>query len=228
MEPITVAIPVGPEDHHRQYLGLCMESVRHQLRDGDEVLFIDDMGDLSQFVFVSPAVGVTNSIYRAPWRLGVAHAFNFGVALARNRFVLMLGADDELAPNCLDRVREAIAADRDPESAYFYLPLRYMDTGEVQTVPCNAAVVSRKLWERTGGFQPESAVGACDAAFISTLMVHRDAGRLVQVGTEPLYYYRRHPLTDTATRSPGWQGPIIAVRNLLTEEWKPTKWGRYQ
>jgi hypothetical protein len=62
--------------------------------------------------------------------------------------------------------------------------------------------------------------------FVSILMTHPALAGLYGIEGPPLYNYRRHAETETATRSPEWQGPIFAVRDLLAREWQSPNWGR--
>lgn len=219
---LTVAIPVGPRQEHGTWLYDAVQSVRRQTVPCLP-LIIDDMHGIS---LDDPRIGGA-PVWYAPWRMGIPCAFNFGVALAPTECVIMLGADDTLEPDaaeaCLDAYENAVGA---PDRTYFGLPVRYMDTGEEQYLPCNEAMVTKSLWKATGGFPPESAVGACDAAFLSSIW-NSDEFKIQMVGRKPLCNYRRHSSTDTATRPVAWQGPILEVRNLLTPLVKP-EWGRYE
>src|SRR6266702_3237139 len=105
---------------------------------------------------------------------------------------------------------------------YYYVGVRYIDTGETQTVPCHAAMVTRTLWRRTGGFPIQSSSGAPDAALLSIIMGNYPrAGRHWPVADGvPLYNYRRHPDSDTAGKA-SWQGVILETRHLVTLEWQP-------
>lgn len=212
---ITVAIPVGPHPANRRWLSECLDSVHAQTQRAD-VLLIDDMGQLPDFSGVS---GVR--MWRAPWYLGVAHAFNMGVALADDPLVFMLGSDDTLEPTCIEECLNAYYAARD-DLAYYYCGVRYMDTGELQTLPCHAAMVTKALWRLTGGFPVQSSSGAPDAALLSIMIGNYPrAGSLRQVADgKPLYNYRRHAETDTASKGP-WQGVILQTRDLVTREWVP-------
>lgn len=228
---ITVTIPVGPKKHHQAYLDECLESVAMQTIKPNEVLLIDDMADLNYDHVKSKIYPHSNiHIYRSPWRLGVAHAFNFGVALAKNPLVIMLGADDTLEPTCVAECLDYYnkTDERIQAKTYYFLGVRYMDTGEEQYVPCNAAMVSKALWQHTGGFPPESAVGACDAVLGSIMIAHgAEAGYQRCVNEQkPLYNYRRHEQTDTYEKR-AWYDVIIQSRHLATLEWKPTQWERY-
>ena len=243
MKGITVAIPVGPFSTDQQWLDECLASVHEQTCEADEILLIDDMAglklDSSAFSLEDGSYLVDDTrvrlggcrIWRSPWRLGVAHAFNFGVALAKNDLVFMLGADDTLHPECLERCLATY--EEQPENirdyAYYFVGVHYLDGREdnEQFLACNAAMVTKELWRISGGFAVESASGAPDSALISAMMVHPEAGWFAGVGEGMcLYNYRPHAATDTAKRG-GWQGVILETRDILTREWAPPKWGRY-
>jgi len=240
---ITVAIPVGPRSTDQQWLEECLASVRAQTREADEILLIDDMaglplgdafplGDGSWKVDSGPLAGCR--IWRTPWRVGVGDAFNFGVALAKSELVFMLGADDLLHPECLERCLDAYEKE-EPDArdlTYYFVGVQYLDGREddKQFEPCNAAMVTKSLWRRCGGFAPESASGAPDAALLSVLIGHSgEAGRIVGVGRGMLLYNcRPHYDSDTGSKGAHWQGIILPTRDYLTREWKQPEWGRYE
>lgn len=234
MSGISVCVPVGPEQHHRRYLKECLSSVSRQTRPPHDVLIVDDMAGMPAGLDHSNGYPVRT--WRSPWRLGVAAAFNCGVALADQELVLMVGADDWLEPECLEACLDAFQKQGEDPLCYYYLSVRYhaeegfsiphgLEDG-VQTLPCNAAMVSKKLWANTGGFPPETSSGAPDAALISILMVHKEAGQLIPVAEgNPLYNVRIHNGQDTCGRAP-WQSVIIPTRNILTQLWKAPAWGR--
>lgn len=222
---VTVAIPVGPEKHHQAFLEECLASVAEQIVQPDEVLIIDDMAGLPQRMNCSQESYVFN-VWRSPWHLGVAHAFNFGVALAENDLVFMLGADDKLLPECIERCLAAWEKNR-RRDAYYGVGVQYSDEREDQFVLCNAAMVTKEFWRQTGGFPVEASSGAPDAALISVLLKNTSIPRpmILVDKSHPLYWYRVHNNTDTAQRSP-WQGVILETRDLLTKLWHPPTWGR--
>jgi hypothetical protein len=189
--PITVSIPVGPNPSNVRWLGECLNSLWHQTLKPAEVLLIDDGANLG----LMPGL----SIWKSPWRLGVTHAFNFGVALAQNNLVVMLGSDDWLHPEAIERAYVAWNDIRDPMGYYGFI-VKYAD-GRIQYDPCNGAMVTKDLWQATGGFPIEAAIGACDTWLISLLMISNGRfGNLHQIGPEPYYFYRNHSDTDTVTR----------------------------
>ena len=225
---ITVAIPVGPEAHHQEWFRECLESVRLQTYAADEILIISDMAKLDSDLMEEFDV----TVWKSPWRLGIAAAMNFGVALAKNELVFMLCADDTLNSQCLAFCARTYG--KMPEetrgNAYYFVGVKYLDGREEdeQFIPCGAAMVTKSLWKQCGGFPPESSSGAPDAALISIMMVHQAAGECIGVGRgRSLYNYRPHANSDSAKRQP-WQGVILNTRDIVTRNWKPPEWGRYE
>lgn len=226
---VTVVIPVGPSGEACTYLKEAIASVRAQTVQPAEILLIDDMHLLvedcwgSEGLFDNPV-----RVWQSPWRLGVPGAFNAGVGLARTEHVLMLGADDWLEPSAIAKFMEISSWDA-PEArgrTWYNFGVRYSDTDEVQWEPNNCAIVSKTLWRETGGFPPESAVGACDTILLSMIW-NRDEFRRKRIGDQYLYNYRRWESTDSATRPVSWQGVIFSARDILTQTWKRPDWGRY-
>lgn len=214
---ITVTIPIGPKPSHIQWLRECVESVVAQTFLPSEILFILDYPvseETRELVTQLRQEHSIISIYEAPWRLGVSSAFNFGVALAKNEMVFLLGADDTLEPECLAQCVRACQG----RIGYYFVSLTYMDTGEIQALPCNAAMVTKELWKLTGGFPIETASGAGDVALISILTVHHSGMiKAVALGT-PLYNYRRHPMTETAQRG-AWHNINLQICDRLIQDY---------
>lgn len=209
---ISVVIPVGPYPANVKWLQEALDSVLTQTQRPEQVLLINDGHvDLSQYMCKSVRE------WCPPWRSGVAHSFNFGVALAETPLVLMMGSDDILKPECIERILDAYTANHS-QDAYYWLDVEYMSTGNKQSIPCNAAAVTKGLWNKTGGIPIEAACGAGDAALLSIMMVHMPKLIKWVPSDEPLYVYRDHPDTDTIHRG-AWHQLIIDVRDLVTREW---------
>lgn len=226
---ISVVIPVGPLPCHQEWLGECLESVVAQTVQPNHVVLVDDMAGLPDEDESDRRGPMPLSIWRSPWHLGVAHAFNIGVALATGPLVFLLGSDDTLEPDCLERcLAEYSSVDRQHSNAnlgYYYVGLRYMDDGSTQCTPCAAAMVHKDLWKATGGFPTESATGASDAALVSIIWGRKIGFTHAVDEHRVLYNYRRHPGTDTASKA-AWQRVILETRDLVTREWKKPEWGR--
>lgn len=212
---LTVAIPVGPFAGCVRWLDEAIDSCLQQTVKPSEILLIDDMAKLPDSYR-----GCTT--YKTPWRVGPAHAFNYGVALAKNDLVIMLGSDDKLLPTCVETCLQAYKHNGRAD-AYYWMNLVY-DNGEEQGAACNAAMVTKGLWKFNGGFPIESSCGAMDSILIS-IMLKNDgaAGWFYHIMGPPIYYVRRHPEQDTAYRGP-WQGVIFSTRDILTNIWTKPNW----
>lgn len=224
---ISVTIPVGPHPGNARYLRECLASVAEQTLQPADVVVIDDMAAVATMLEVqkqASELGLNLKIWRAPWRLGVAAAFNFGVALAESELVFMLGSDDRLLPKCLAECLDCYDSNA-RRDLYYNVGVKFSDGREDQYIACNAAAVTKGLWRQTGGFPLESSVGAPDAALLSIMLGTRAGYSHVVNGREPLYWYRVHGETDTAGRG-AWQGVILEVRNLVTATWQRPQWGR--
>lgn len=216
LNPVTVAIAVGPGEVYKKYLSECLQSVRLQSAQPDEILVIDDMAHLTQ-----GDVGEGIRIWKCPWRVGAAHATNFGVALAKHNLVLVLASDDKLQPSCIIDCLKTYWREKD-DTGYYWLDVEYSD-GRIQRIASGPAMVTQKGWRITGGYPLESASGAPDAALMS-IILSRKLIKLYHVeSTKPPYWYRMHPETDTAQRGP-WQGVILETRKLCGNLWKPPTW----
>lgn len=214
MVSISVVIPVGPSEANKRWLTDAINSALDQTVQPEQLIIIDDGAGLHKY-----DVPFGARLWQSPWRLGVASAFNVGVALAPTNCVFMLGSDDTLEPTCLENCLWKYDHVARPDLSYFWVGVKYSDGREDQYLPCHAAMVTQTLWRHTGGLPLEAASGASDAALISILWGNPDAGDLICVNDkQPLYNYRVHPDTDTAQRG-AWQGVILETRDILTREW---------
>ena len=226
---ITVVIPVGPDPVYQRYLPQAIVSVVGQNTQANEILLIDDqaalIGEWDEFyrqTFSTPAY-ISGRIWRTPWLSGVAHSFNFGVALAKNDLVFMLGSDDRLEPWCLEDCIRAYEANQ-KRPAYYWVDVQYSD-GEQQALACNAAMVHKDLWRSSGGFPVESAVGPCDTMLMSILLTHPEAGKLIHVKSDkPPYWYRRHDRTYSRVRGSKFADISGVVRDRVTKLWRTPTW----
>lgn len=218
--PVTVVVPVGPNPAYRLYLQDCFNSIIGQEVQPDEILVIDDQAHLEP-----TDVPSSSRVWSTPWLSGVPHAFNFGVALARNNLVVMLGSDDRIEPWLIRDLMRAYGKFKD-DMGYYWFDVQY-STGESQRLPCNCAATTRKLWAKTGGFPLQSSVGACDSILLSIIMKRHELNqhlRHVESATPP-FWYRVHDQTVTAKSHP-WQGVIGQTRDILTNTWEEPAWPR--
>ena len=227
---VTVTIPVGPKPEHQRWLQECLLSLLDQTIRPKQILLINDQAridfDVLRAMFPTGLRGrdwPTLDIWATPWLSGVAHAFNYGVALAEHKVVVMLGSDDMLLPRAISDLNETIAKEQD-HTGYYWFDVEYSD-GETQSAPCNAAATTKEFWNLTGGFPPESAIGACDTMLLSACIARPDLGKhLHNVKSEaPPYYVRRHADTETAKKG-DLQNAIFSVRDWHTRNWERPEW----
>lgn len=219
---LSVIIPIGPFPDDKKYLAECLNSIREQTVKPSHVQFVFD-ATYVDYSFLRQNLGTAKfDTISFPWRVGCADAWNLGVASSNQPLNLLMGADDWLEPTCIEKCREAYERVRD-DLGYYHMDVKY-STGEVQDQPCNAAMVTRKLWDHTGGFAPESGLGAPDALFISIMLGNKGrAGNLHRVVGGPLYNVRVHDGQDTR-RTGKYHQSIIDVRNVATATWEPAGW----
>ncbi len=222
---ISVTIPVGPLPVHKKWLQQAIDSVLEQSVRAKEILLIDDMAGLD------PEAYPGCRIWSSPWRLGIAHAFNFGIMLSETECVFMLGSDDWLEPDCLQKCGESYSIHKNPGNYYYHVSIRLTDTGKVITRTfTNAAMVSKTLWWRCGGFAVEAGVGAGDYLLSGILTVVHESGRMVPVDPgHPLYNSRVHEEQHTASVFSDFRGAVNvpALQNDLIKRWvSPSTWGR--
>lgn len=230
---ITVVLPIGPFRDDTAYLKECLVSIREQTLKPHELIVVADRSGVLLAHEIHPFLNpdddpyrqgaIPTSIIQHYWRLGCAASWNQGVGASCTECVFLMGADDTLEPTALEECWATYSRIGDP-LGYYYLGVKY-STGEVQDVPCNAAMVTKSLWKHTGGFPPEAGVGAPDALLISILMGQgARAGNLHAVadGT-PLYNVRVHAAQETR-RTGKYHQQIIAIRDIATRTWEPPEW----
>lgn len=218
---ISVCIPVGPYAVYKKHLAECLESVRSQTVQPAAIILVDDMAGLD------PTDYPDCRIWRSPWRIGIPAVANVALALAPSDLALYVSCDDKLMPNCLEMCRNAWEEYKDP-LGFYWLDVEY-STGEKQALPCGHAMTHKRLFQHTGGYPPESAVGACDHIFMNWALQHPQDIHLYEVAGGPLYWHREHPEQYTKNQrvSPA---TIADVREGFNRTWRPIDgaWGRYE
>lgn len=247
MTDISVVIPVGPDPVYLDYLPECIESIRAQIFEYSiHIVLINDGADLSllpewvswrEYILdhekeFSPMRGVPIgqtliehriklSYWKTPWNVGVADAFNFGIALSPTELVFMLGSDDKMMPTCLEEVVKEY--EKQEQADAWYNVTIVTESGEEAWIPNNTAAVTKGLWKWLGGYPPAAGVGACDALALSILMKHAPE-KIIQVkqGT-PLCWLREGPHQDTR-KNMGYyatSGVIEKIREMEMLRWSP-------
>lgn len=246
MTDISVVMPVGPHADYKEFLWECYESVVNQTHAPNEIIIVDDRAniplrelygilkepgwgnewcdkcyDRDGYVFKTRLSSQIRLVwYRTLWNVGVADAFNFGIAMSESNLVFTIGSDDKMMPPCLE---ECVKAYEEHQIEGWYNVTHITEGGEVGAIPNNTAMITKELWRYTGGFPPSAGVAACDALLLSILMKHAPE-RIIQVqeGT-PLCWLREGDYQDT--RKNAWyyaqSGVVEQIRNMETVRWKP-------
>ncbi|MDA8291345.1 MAG: glycosyltransferase [Actinomycetota bacterium] len=171
--PLRAAIPGGvrtlsvvvPCHDYGRFLPDALGSIAAQTRPADEVLVVDD-GSADETLDVArafaerwPACGVLS---RAPARGAVA-TFNDGVRATGGELVVILSADDVVAPNYLEALEARLVG---TEASFAYSGVRYFGSrsGSWPARPFDprrlaranfvngSAMFTRELFEQVGGF----------------------------------------------------------------------------
>ena len=221
---MTVTVPVGPYESNVRWLDETIESIRAQTYPVDEILVIDDQANLEE-----GSLGEDVTIWKTPWQAGVAHAFNYGVGLARNELVFMIGSDDTMKPNCIELcVKEYEKQNK--KDGYYWVNIDFINEindvrfppGSIQRLPCNEAFVTKDFWRYTGGFPLEAALGAPDSMFME-IMLQKLPNRLFEVAAgTPLVSYRIHSETETErSRQLGRFAMVDLMKPVVVSRWSP-------
>ena len=103
---ITVIIPVYQA---KQYIAKCVESIQRCRTNNYEIILIDDGStDGSGYLCNQISSHDTRIITLHQNNQGVSHARNRGIENARGKWIWFVDADDEVVPNALDILTDAI------------------------------------------------------------------------------------------------------------------------
>lgn len=154
-------------------LWAMLESVRAQTFGDWELCLVDDCSsdpDLAAMLAAAEAGDHRIRLRRRERNGGIVAASNDGLELATGEFVVLLDHDDELHPDALALVHEALLAapaadyvytDEDKidlhghHSGPFFKPDWSPERMRTQMYSCHLSVLRRSLVEEVGGFDPE-------------------------------------------------------------------------
>jgi GT2 family glycosyltransferase len=154
-------------------LSEMLESVRRQTFEDWELCLVDDASPEAHVLEMLEAAQRQDPRIRVVRRAangGIVAASNDALAMASGEFAALLDHDDELHPEALAAVDEALRADPDADYAYtdedkidqsgrhtgaFFKPDWSPDRLRTQMYTCHFSVLRRSLVEEVGGFDPE-------------------------------------------------------------------------
>jgi glycosyltransferase involved in cell wall biosynthesis len=171
-----------------------LEAVESALREGARVVVVDD-GSTEPLPELLPEVDLVRQE-----NMGVARARNVGLARAQTTYVLVLDADDRIAPGALGALRAPL--DGDSKLGFAYGRMRFFGDwdGELRFPPYDpyallyrhtiglSALARKELFEDTGGFDTAFEQYEDWELWVNAL-AHGWQGRQVDAVTVE---YRRH------------------------------------
>jgi GT2 family glycosyltransferase len=154
-------------------LSAMLESVRRQTFEDWELCLVDDASPGGHVLAILEAAQREDARVRVVQRSangGIVAASNDALAMANGEFAALLDHDDELHPEALAAVDEALLAN--PEADYLYTDEDKIDTSgrhagpffkpdwspdrlRTQMYTCHFSVLRRSVVEQVGGFDPE-------------------------------------------------------------------------
>jgi glycosyltransferase involved in cell wall biosynthesis len=158
---------------HAEHVAIALESVeRGRYRDFELIVVDDGSTDASEDVvreWMEAHPETQGLLLRHPANRGLPATRNTAIEHARGRHVLMLDADNELFPNCLGRLVEALEGD--PSAAFaFGILQKFDDNGPKGLLGVSGwdprrlrvtnyidalALVRREVLEEAGGFDTD-------------------------------------------------------------------------
>jgi GT2 family glycosyltransferase len=154
-------------------LWAMLESVRTQTFGDWELCLVDDCSPQPHVMAMLEAAQSRDPrvrLLRRERNSGIVAASNDALAIARGEFVALLDHDDELHPDALAHVHEALLANPEGDYVYtdedkidrqghhsgaFFKPDWSPERMRTQMYTCHLSVFRRSLVEEVGGFDPE-------------------------------------------------------------------------
>ncbi len=173
MAPPRFSIVTPVYETPARVLAKMLSSVRNQTFPDWELCLVDDASRgprVARALAAAAAADPRIRVHRREANGGIVAASNDALGLARGEFVVLLDHDDELHPDALAAVDEALRGD--PEADYLYTdedkigrwgrrshPFHKPDWSpermRTQMYTCHLSVLRRTLVEEVGGFDPE-------------------------------------------------------------------------
>lgn len=179
----------------------AVESVVRQTLPAAEVLVVDDGStDLYTLQVLARLAGAGHRVHHTANR-GVSAARNLGIRLTTAPYIVLLDADDRLAPTYLEKAAAHLEAH--PELAFVSCAMRSFEGGSGVWAPPSPDLVEsmtrgvvhissmfrRRMWEAVGGFD-EDVRAFEELDFWTTVLERGYRGEVLQ---EPLLDYRVRP-----------------------------------
>lgn len=219
---VSIVIPYLDTPRYRLLLPECLQSIirLNQTSECNDIhIVIDGPLDGVHSLPFLPVTAERNTVHfhRVGAHVGVAAAFNIGVASAKNHCILMMGCDDLVRPGLIKLLQDTYYSSGQVD-AYYWLPVEYED-GSIRDLPSGHAMVTKTFWSNIGGYPLEAAIGACDAILLAALLSNcpEKVIRVPLLQGHPQMIVRRDPTTYTGSRDPRWNPIIERVKTLYSD-----------
>lgn len=200
--------------NNRQFAPDLLDSLLAQTFNNWEAIIIDDASPDGGIADIVDACHDRRIKYtRLEQNAGAAHAWNLAFGMSNGTHYPIIGADDMITSDYLEKMRTGFASDENP--SVIYVDLEYFgsvsgvsslpehppgDLAISQWLPHGGACVTREVMEKSGGYYegPELRHGNIDWDF--WLSVAENGPFRIKHIAEPLYRYRQHPGNMTKKR----------------------------
>jgi len=201
---VTVVIPCYNQG---AFLGDALRSVFEQSFESFEVIVVDDGSTDPDTIGVIDAIDLPRTRVIRQDNRGLPAARNAGIAKARGKYIVPLDADDEIGPDFVATLRDAISTDDHAAYAHCWSELFGAQSAVWVTRPWNpyhlllgnivvgCLLLRREAWETVGGYDERLVHGNEDWDLWVRLMA---AGWTEVHVREPLFRYRQHSISMTA------------------------------
>jgi glycosyltransferase involved in cell wall biosynthesis len=215
----TVSVVI-PAFNCAEWIGRALQSVDRQTRPVDEIIVVDDASTDNPREFVHAPVRYV----RHEWNRGVSAARNTGVRMTAGDYLVFLDADDELAPDAVEKMLHAT----ETAGASWCITDVYRITGDAVSIsrfnppdgdPLLAILamdfVTRGFFFRRADFEEigmyDETLRACEDWEIFIRMM--EAGKPFCYLAEPVYRYHRRKGSLTT----GHVGTVLACNRRILE-----------
>ena len=190
-EKVSIIIPCH---NYAEFVGKAIQSCLDQTVPAYEIIVVDDFSSDNSIEIIKD---YPVKLVKQPHNSGVAHARNAGIASSTGDYFICLDADDELAPDYIEKVLKEMKGDRqvvytdiqfigDTDYIHIYKDFSIEDLRENQNIPSACALVDRRVFELVGGFNNDWYE---DYSF--WLRVANKGFNFKHIA-EPLFRYRKH------------------------------------
>lgn len=198
---------VVPSFNHRAFIDKAIQSVLSQTYEAIELIVIDDGSTDGSVSYLEELSSQHGFIFVSQENVGVSNVLNRGIReISRGEYVCLLGSDDYLEPEKIQRQIRAMNDNPGFELCYTQAKEFDSDTGEVfRTFPkrnvCGyvlnqvifhqpyaggSMLFTRALYDKIGGFDESLAIEDWDFSIRAAA-----ATKFLGIG-EPLFNYRSH------------------------------------